>query len=126
MEVDYLPDERRAAAMNLGYDIGSDTPAAFRAGWRAACEAWQARAQAKAAADWRAACVVDYSDAGDGLWDVHSPTGLYFIGTCRDRWFSYDEENEQCLETGTFESEADARAALAACPTPPPDAEVKP
>jgi hypothetical protein len=42
--IDYMYDERRAAAMRLQYDIRSDgTPAAFEAGWDAACEAMHAK-----------------------------------------------------------------------------------
>jgi hypothetical protein len=45
MEVDYLPDEMEANTYRLG--CSASEADAFDAGWRAACEAMQARAQAK-------------------------------------------------------------------------------
>jgi hypothetical protein len=47
MSIDYLPDEMNYERSNLCWNEPA-TADAFNAGWRAACEAWQARAQAKA------------------------------------------------------------------------------
>jgi hypothetical protein len=46
MSIDYLPDEMAKAADHYGVNRQISE---FYLGWRAACEAWHARAQAKAA-----------------------------------------------------------------------------
>jgi hypothetical protein len=158
MSIDYLPDEMRANIDARPFE-GDEFTVGFSVGWRAACEAKAAKAQAKAgpepckecngtkrmwpgnpvsplcnacrprrvcdgpapspqpATDWRAACVVRQCD--DGGWDVESPTTGYFIAA--DRWYSYDAFDQGPGEVGIFQTDAEARAALAACTTPPPD-----
>ena len=46
MEVDYMPDEMAKAADHYGVNRQISE---FYLGWRAACEAWHKKAQAKAA-----------------------------------------------------------------------------
>jgi hypothetical protein len=117
MSIDYLPDEmnyERSAHL-----WGGTKADAFNAGWRAACEAMHKKAQAKPAPDWRAACVVEKCEDGD--WDVVSPCGKFWMS--RTGWHRFDVRGKQRLMAGYFlGGETSARAALAACPTPPPDA----
>ena len=95
-DIDYLPEERWAAAMKLGYDIGCDTPAAFRDGWRAACEAMHARAQAKAGPEratetpryWASASQKAYAVIRDE-WGV----GMHVLG---------HEPRQSCIEARDF------------------------
>jgi hypothetical protein len=114
MSIDYLPDEMDALASKLGYNgVHPQFADGLVAGWRAACEAWHARAQAKAAPDWRAACVVAKREYG---WDAVSQSGQWW--TDGTDWF---RESSNGTARGFFAWEHQARAALAACPTPPPD-----
>ena len=117
-KVDYLPDEMNYERSNLCWNEPA-TADAFNAGWRAACETMQARAQAEPAADWRAACVVE--QCTDGEWDVISPTGAYWLDSTG--WYPYDSVI-YTRSVGVYRNSPIARAALSACPTPPPDAEV--
>ena len=146
MNIDYLPDEMNYDRSNLCWNEPA-TADAFNDGWRAACEAMHARAQAKAqakpapdlhgcpfppvpqrvkdwldgvppqpAADWRAACKIQMCDDGD--WDVVSPCGKFWLAD--GSWGVYDKYLGPG-EVGSFGCEISARAALAACSTPPPD-----
>jgi hypothetical protein len=132
MSIDYLPDEMNYERSNLCWNEPA-TADAFNAGWRAACEAmhakcgvWikaiEARADApQPAPDWRAACAVEKCE--DGRWDVADPSGQRWLDLIG--WHLYGGRVQR-RAFGSFESEASARAALAACTTPPPDSEVKP
>jgi hypothetical protein len=135
VSIDYLPDEMNAYAKGMKLPEISE----FYRGWRAACEAMAAKAQANGevefvspteaaldreshpqpAPDWRAACVVEKCEDGD--WDVVSPCGKFWMS--RTGWHRFDVRGKQRLMAGYFlGGETSARAALAACPTPPPDA----
>jgi hypothetical protein len=85
--IDYMYDERRAAAMRLQYDIRSDgTPAAFEAGWNAALEAAHARAEAKETHDKKANPsmwpATESAKEQDGkYWAVPKDNGYYVVHT---------------------------------------------
>jgi hypothetical protein len=135
MNIDYLPDEMNAYAKGMKLPEISE----FYRGWRAACEAMAAKAQANGevefvspteaaldreshpqpAPDWRAACVVEKCEDGD--WDVVSPSGEFWLYEVRPCWMGFDDSVKRS-KIGSFGCEISARAALAACPTPPPDA----
>jgi hypothetical protein len=70
------------------------------------------------ATDWRAACVVARREYG---WDAVSQSGQWW--TDGTDWFRQYEDHPA---RGFFPWQHLATAALAACTTPPPDAEVKP
>jgi hypothetical protein len=114
MSIDYLPDEMNYERSARDWNYG-DQLLAFNDGWRAACEAM---AKAQPAPDWRAACVVARREYG---WDAVSQSGQWW--TDGTDWFI---ESSNGTARGFFAWEHQARAALSACPTPPPDAEVKP
>jgi hypothetical protein len=120
MKIDYLPDEMRANIDGRPLE-GDEFTVGFSVGWRAACEAMQAKAHPQPAPDWRAACKIQMCDDGD--WDVVSPCGKFWLAD--GSWGVYDKYLGPG-EVGSFGCEISARAALSACPTPPPDAEVKP
>ena len=116
-DIDYLPDEMDALASKLGYNgVHPQFADGLVVGWRAACEAMHKKALPQPAADWRAACVVE--KAKDGLWDVHSASGKFWLA---DAWYQYESGTYPRGYHGVFDDEESARAALAACPTPPPD-----
>jgi hypothetical protein len=115
MSIDYLPDEMNAYAKGMKLPEISE----FYRGWRAACEAMNAKAHPQPAPDWRAACVVE--KATNGRWDAHSPSRRWWWD--ESGWVAYLAESEEWEHSnGRYGSETSARAALAACPTPPPDA----
>jgi hypothetical protein len=121
MSIDYMPDEEARAF----YDKDADCPNSFQKGWRAACEAMQAKAHPQPATDWRAACVVvQYTD---GSCDIDSPSHAYWLDT-KGYWrdWGLGQDKFRTDRKGRFDSPVAATDALAACPTPPPDAEVKP
>jgi hypothetical protein len=66
-------------------------------------------------ADWRERCEVQL--ARDGLWDIHSPCGMFWLA---GEWYRYEPGTYPRGYHGVYDDEASARAALAACPTPPP------
>jgi hypothetical protein len=120
VNIDYMLDDDKCCTLrNAFIDKNGDDPYdAWDAGWRAACEAMHKKAQAKAAPDWRAACVVEKCEDGD--WDVVSPSGEFWLYEVRPCWMGFDDSVKRS-KIGSFGCEISARAALAACPTPPPD-----
>jgi hypothetical protein len=72
------------------------------------------KAHPQPAPDWRAACVVARREYG---WDATSSTGQWW--TDGVDWFKEDSDS---AVRGFFDWKHQAAAALAACPTPPPDA----
>jgi len=113
MEVDYLPEEMNAYANGMKLPEISE----FYRGWRAACEAM---AKAQPAPDWRAACFVQLND--NGYARVLSVHRTHWYGSHAQHWYPATEQDHGFCYHGIEWG----RAALAACPTPPPDAEVKP
>jgi hypothetical protein len=121
------------------YQINSQSPTGYTENpvgpWMAASEALariaeleaeNARLRAELAAltppqpvaDWRERCVVEKCE--DGLFDVVSPCGRFWLSCLGDEWMAFDHFTMRgCF--GSFENGPDhARQALAACPTPPP------
>jgi hypothetical protein len=131
MSIDYLPDEMNYERSNLCWNEPA-TADAFNDGWRAACEAWQTSGKwakvpvvhdvgefyqaPQPAPDWRAACVVVKRRCCG--WDITHNGHHYHPGIEFRRWLKPMHE-PTC---GMYGSQEIARAALAACPTPPPDA----
>jgi hypothetical protein len=115
MSIDYLPDEMRANIDGRPFE-GDEFTVGFSVGWRAACEAWQARAQAKAppghiiddqgnvrkvlgtlpiTAD---GCVVGFPPGFGGLWRVpYEHGGGGRIEQCNPMHMSYDQAS-RCIE----------------------------
>jgi hypothetical protein len=114
VSIDYLPDE-------MNYERSArlwthlETAPAFNAGWRAACEAWQARAQAKARPELCKECVVA-AEALRSIAAEHTSDGFScrMCGGASGRWpcSTHIEANEAALAL---------TAAAKAHPQPAPD-----
>jgi hypothetical protein len=120
------------------YQINSQSPTGYTENpvgpWMAASEALariaeleaeNARLRAELAAltppqpvaDWRERCVVERASLG--WWNVLSPCRRWRLDGGAWATF-YAEETGQEVVFGLYHTEQNARAALAACPTPPP------
>lgn len=91
----------------------------FNAGWEAALTFKMPAEEPQPVAGWRERCVVERCSTGG--FDVVSPCGRCWLGCFGDAWMRYGPHMGRGV-VGSFVTEKEARAALAACPTPPPGA----